>query len=149
MSTISANATALPSVIPSLAGSMPRRGFLAGLTKLSLIGGSVALIGQPRGVAEAATPNMLEAYKTWLEFERRALCWEMAAEPLWQHRYRNFESSDRIELSKAIDGSFMFVGRSHTHPFDAGAPSTRAALVMSAVGCEWRESEARAARRRA
>ena len=148
-STCSASATALPAAIHAFS-LMPRRGFLAGLARLPLIGGSVALVGRPRGVAESATPDMLEAYKTWLEYERRSLSWEMAGDPLWRHRYRNFaEAGDRVALSDEIDHSFTFVGRSHAYQADASAPSTRAALVLSAVGCDWREDKAHTAERRA
>ena len=149
-STCSADVTALPSAFPALARAMPRRGFLAGLTRLPLLGGSVALIGQPRAVAEPATPDMLEAYKTWLEYERRWLSWEMAADPLWQRRYGGSGAAeDRVKLSDRIDGCLAFIGESNTYHRDHAAPSTRAALVMSTVGCDWHDSDARAARRRA
>ena len=79
--TASAAATGLPASIHALHDPMPRRGFLAGLAKLPLIGGSVALIGQPKAVAGQATPEMIEAYKTWLALELRFLGWRMADDP--------------------------------------------------------------------
>jgi hypothetical protein len=48
---------------------MPRRGFLAQLVKLPLIGGGLSLIGQPQAVAEPVTPGLLEAYRSWLVME--------------------------------------------------------------------------------
>jgi hypothetical protein len=119
-----------------------RRGFLRSLAALPLIGGSVALIGSPTAAAVATTPDMIEAYKTWLNMELRFLAWEMAGDPTFIERYRHDPAvdGDRVQLSDRIGRSLMFVGDSgHYHFDEAGtAPSTRAALVLSAVGCDWR-----------
>ena len=117
-----------------------RRDFLRGLVSLPLIGGGVTLIGQPTAVAAPTTPDMLEAYKTWLEYERRFLCWEMAADPVCRARYHPFERTDRVGYFDAIDGCFAHIGDSGKfHRGDQGQqPSARAALT-STVGCDWRE----------
>ena len=142
MSTRSANATPLTSAIPALARTMPRRGFLAGLTKLPLIGGSVALLGQPSAVAQPATLQIVEAYKTWLHYEHRRLSWEMADFPTnvahyggtREERYRYIE---RLTLNFGTGDACKFHWREGSTP-----ASSRAALVLSTVGCDWRDDEA-------
>ena len=47
-----------------------RRGFLRGLASLPLIGGGVALIGQPTAAAVPVTDDMLATYQSWLGWER-------------------------------------------------------------------------------
>ncbi|MEH3117080.1 MAG: hypothetical protein PGN25_05580 [Methylorubrum populi] len=116
-----------------------RRGFLRGLTTLPLIGGGVALIGAPSAVAAPVTPDLLAAYDTWLFYERRFL------------RYERFNTSTGADLG--CDDRFLLTDRLTGQRCDqvsllgpAGSfhdihtnPSTRAALVLSAVGCDWRE----------
>src|ERR687886_251693 len=53
-----------------------RRAFLRGLASLPLIGGGVTLIGNPTRAAEPVTPDLLEAYASWLFYERRFLRFE-------------------------------------------------------------------------
>ena len=120
-----------------MSASADRRGFLRGLASLPLVGGGVALIGTPTAVAGQPTPDMLEAYKTWLHFERRFLAWEMADDPACLARYR-FAGEDRVERSRLIGRSIfeVFGDASHTH--NRGTSSSRAALVLSAIGCDWR-----------
>jgi hypothetical protein len=119
-----------------------RRGFLRSLAALPLIGGSVSLIGAPTAAAVPTTPDMIEAYKTWLAMESRFLTWEMAGDPIFIERYRHDleVDSDRRQLADRIGRSLAFVGDSGNYHFDVpgAAPSTRAALVLSAVGCDWR-----------
>jgi hypothetical protein len=107
-----------------------RRGFLSGLATLPLIGGSVALIGSPSAVAIEPSPALLREYHNWLAYER----WWTAT-----------------ELGHNADTEyFSFFGPAHRWhrdrsggepwaPLPAIPPSTRAALVLSAVGCDWRE----------
>lgn len=138
MSTVSANATALPAFHPAVGHPMPRRGFLARLAALPLVGGSVALIGQPSSVAGQATPEMIEAYKTWLALELRFLTWRMAEDPYFLRSYRLDARADRKERSDTILGYEWYVGdsgKAHDDPYQ------HAALVMSAVGCDWRDHE--------
>ena len=111
-----------------------RRSFLRGLASLPLIGGGVTLIGQPTAAAVPVTPDLMHSYKSWLHMEHRMLSWEMAGYD--------------IERSKVMERSFL-----HNSPGDdfhwqwshrgyqgqagwrgAPQPSTRAAVVLSAVG---------------
>lgn len=119
----------------------PRRDFLRNLAALPLIGGGVTLIGQPTAAAEPITPNLLEAYKTWLDHESRFLAWEMAANPAVRARYLPLDGgTDRKTYFEAIRGTFVYVGDAgHYHHGKGAEPSTRAALVLSAVGCGWLE----------
>lgn len=140
-STSSAAATGLPSAFPMLAASMPRRSFLAGLTKLSLVGGSVALLGQPSAVGEPVTLQMLEAYKTWLHYEYRHLAWEMAALPAVADRYGGLHG-DRFRALKSGVTHFGTGDASSFHGPRCQSAVDRAALVLSTVGCVWHDDEA-------
>ena len=144
MSNVSAAATGLPAAIPSLARSMPRRGFLAGLTALPLLGGSVALLGRPHAVAEPVTPDMLEAYKTWLDHERRFLVLEMGLDPVCRARYSPLQGP---QLGEALNRSDWQIGERFDHVRRGHEPSTRAALVLSTVGCCWQSDAATLERR--
>ena len=142
MSTIdSAAATGLPAIFPALAQPLPRRSFLAGLTKLPLIGGSVALLGQPYAVAEPVTRQMLEAYKTWLHYEYRHLAWDMAELP----DVIAYHGGTRSKRFEAMDGMVVHIGTGHAarfHPPRGPSAIERAALVLSTVGCDWHDEEA-------
>ena len=118
-----AAATGLPS-------SPPRRGFLGGLVSLPLVGGAVTLIGQPTASAEPVTPDMLATYSDWLFYERRVLMSEMAA----------YDPPDARRLGSLVgdrSDDFHFPGMAPGW-MDIPQPSTRAALVLSTVGCDWR-----------
>ena len=145
-----AAAIGLPASIHALHDPMPRRGFLAGLARLPLIGGSVALLGRPSAVAEPVTRDMLFSYKDWLKYEHRMLCWEL---PRYDHeKARMLESVGGSSGCPGGDWHFQWSlpgARGPAGWLDAPQPSTRAALVLSAVGCDWRRDEDRAARRRA
>ena len=122
--------------------SASRRAFLQSLATLPLIGGSVALIGRPTAVAAGPSYELLDSYKTWLENERRFLSWEMAHDPAVQAKWQCYpQTHDAIvELSRHIDKTTCTMSPAWDyHPSEAGSPSTRAALVLSAVGCDWRE----------
>ena len=139
--TVSAAATGLPAT-HALANPMPRRGFLAGLAKLPLIGGSVALIGQPRAAAQPATRQILEAYKTWLHYEQRFLAWEMADLP--DHiAYYGGTHSERYKVTESYILHFGTGEASSFHRADSKSPpSSRAALILSTAGCSWYDDEA-------
>ncbi|GJD36775.1 hypothetical protein [Methylobacterium aerolatum] len=104
-----------------------RRGFLRGLTTLPLIGGGISLIGAPSAVAQPVTTGLLMAYDEWLFMERRMLCLEQCPGDDTRENFRPTNTG------------------AHTYHFDGPGhwrdphrlPSTRAALVLSAVGCEW------------
>ncbi|MCJ2012766.1 hypothetical protein [Methylobacterium sp. J-076] len=105
-----------------------RRGFLRSLTTLPLIGGGITLIGAPSAVAQPVTDELLMSYNEWLFMERRMLCEEQCpGDPSWE----------RFTPANTGAGNFHFDGPgSWRDPHRQ--PSTRAALVLSAVGCEWR-----------
>lgn len=106
----------------------PRRAFLRGLAALPLVGGSVSLIGSPTAAAVPVSRDLLHSYNEWLLYERRLLAMEMfpgygaAAEDLVPG---NTGASDYHFPS--YPGTWQ----------ELPQPSTRAALVLSAVGCRW------------
>ncbi|MDO9426044.1 MAG: hypothetical protein Q7T93_04365 [Methylobacterium sp.] len=112
-----------------MTGSASRRGFLSGLATLPLIGGSVALIGTPSAAAVPVTDGRLDAYSEWLFMERRLLCLE---------QHPGFDQADRFVPANTGAKDFHFPDFP-TRWQDLPQPSTRAALVLSAVGCGWRE----------
>ena len=118
-----------------------RRGFLRQLAGLPLIGGAVTLIGQPTAAAVPVSADLLEAYKTWLHFEERWLCWEMAEHPEVMRRYRFDPGMSQAARFDAVGSGYTYVGESDGyHRRQVGdLASDRAALVLSAVGCDWRE----------
>ena len=140
----SAVAAALPATMPMLGDPMPRRRFLSGLASLPLIGGSIALLGRPHGVAEPVTMQILEAYKTWLHYEERSLSWEMAELPdnvayYGGTREQRYEYISRLTINIGTGDASSF------HHHDQSSPASgRAALVLSTVGCDWRDDEAQA-----
>ena len=145
-STSLAAATASPAAVHAFQ-PMPRRGFLAGLASLPLIGGSVALLGLPSAVAEPVTRDMLASYKDWLKCEHRMLCYELA-----RYDHEMARTLETVAGGAGHEWHFQWAVPSARGPagwLDAPQPSTRAALVLSAVGCDWRGDEDRDARRRA
>ena len=102
------------------ASAIPRRGFLRQLCILPMIGGGVTLIGTPTAAAVPVTRDLLESYNTWLEQERRWLAWERAG----CNRER-FQTAMKVTWFDVPSAAFI-----HNEPM----PSTRAALVLSAVG---------------
>ena len=115
-----------------MADALARRGVLRGLAHLPLIGGGVTILGNPTGAAEPVTDDLLDAYSEWLFYERRLLC-----------RERWPGSRDAEAFVPANTGASGF----HFPPGpvrrrDQLQPSTRAAVVLSAVGCGWREEKA-------
>ncbi len=110
---------------------LQRRGFLRGLASLPLIGGSVALVGQPSAAAVPVTTVLQERYIAWLANEHAAALMEFdrpeqevsgLAPTSWAfHRVRTpifwFPEARDVELSVL-----------------ATRPSTRAAVVLSAAG---------------
>lgn len=126
--TVRAAATGLPS---------PRRGFLRGLLTLPLIGGGVTLIGNPTAAAEPITDALLDSYDAWLEYERRHLQWQRQR-PL-VHRLNAPYRSDMTGW-EAYDVVPASNGGARFHGAGQAPASSRAALVLSAVGCDWRRS---------
>ena len=108
------------------APSFHRRGFLRQLAGLPLIGGGVTLIGQPLAVAEPVTEKLMREYADWLVYEHPGVMEELG--------------TDGGRAWQACFGAAFSWHRRHAPigPIVA-PPSTRAALVLSAVGCDWRK----------
>lgn len=110
-----------------MSGPASRRGFLSGLAALPMIGGSVALVGAPTAAAEPITQELLYGYAEWLLLERRILMMDLV-----QDRELRDLSRPGNRLTEAF----------HLPPGggwrEVPKPSTRAALVLSAVGADWR-----------
>ena len=122
-----------------MTGPSNRRGFLRGLTTLPLIGGGVSLIGNPTQAAEPVTSHLLNCYDTWLHYERRFLRFERFGP---NGDYGGWD--DRFQIIDTMTGrTFDYVTLAHAggryHSMDTPQPSTRAAVVLSAVGCDWRD----------
>jgi hypothetical protein len=123
-----------------MTGPANRRGFLRGLVSLPLIGGGVTLIGSPSAVAEPVTPRLLREYHDWLMFERSEVIQEIEVggrtpfgpDAVYGSAYRWHRARGERRLDS--EGRMMGDGVSY--------PSTRAALVLSTVGCDWREGSA-------
>ncbi len=108
-----------------------RRTFLRGHASLPLIGGGVTLIGNPTAAAVPVTTELLDAYNEWLDLERSWLMHERYGsrpsvlkghpiEVVWRDkRTGQCWSSTRVPRGGG---------------FDHANPSSRAAVVLSAVG---------------
>ena len=107
-----------------MTGPHDRRGFLRGLATLPLLGGGVTLIGQPTASAEPVTEALLDSYNAWLLMERAYLMKERHGRPA-DYFHPNTPGG-------------MYHWRAFGEP-TGPAPSSRAAVVLSAVGCDWRE----------
>ena len=111
-----------------MADALARRGFLRGLAHLPLIGGGVTILGNPTAAAEPVTEALLDAYSEWLFYERRLLCLE---------RWPGVHHPDGfIPANTGASGYHFPLGPERQ---DRPQPSSRAAVVLSAVGCGWRE----------
>lgn len=121
-----------------MTGPASRRGFLRGLVSLPLIGGGLTLIGAPTAVAEPASMQLLREYHDWLMYERFMVAQELDdddASGLGPHAtfgaaWRWHRARGRIREGHQ-SGVMLGDGVSF--------PSARAALVLSAVECDWRE----------
>ncbi|WP_413989348.1 hypothetical protein ACMDCR_25765 [Labrys okinawensis] len=111
-----------------MADFLNRRGILRGLAALPLIGGGVTLIGQPTAAAEPLTHDLLDSYSAWLAFERRLLMAEMYPKE-WN------EACDFIPMA---NGGARFHADDYRDWSSGQHASRRAAIVLSAVGCDWR-----------
>lgn len=125
-----------------------RRGFLRGLAGLPLIGGAVTLIGNPVAAAEPITDDLRARYLGWLAREFT----EALVEREWIGAERSMLQS--VARGHAPDPGFALASaerrrRDLSHfvdpllvpgcpPRPSEPPSTRAAVVLSAVGCDWR-----------
>ena len=112
-----------------------RRGFLSGLLSLPLIGGGVTLIGAPSAVALPTSLPLLEAYKHWLAREYGETMIEVAG---LKARTERADRAMRWCRDWCEDNRTLGVPGTFESPL-MSPPSTRAALVLSAVGHNWRE----------
>lgn len=115
-----------------------RRGFLRGLVSLPLIGGSVTLLGQPTGAAVPVTADLMDRYCAWLARELGGALVErdmlryparpeiIAARREWVQHMPVFRYPDDPIADAAVQ---------------AARPSTRAAVVLGAVGAAPIESQ--------
>lgn len=127
----------------------PRRGFLRDLVSLPLIGGGVTLLGRPTAAAVPVTEALLESYDSWLFHERQRLRLERFGSALDVHQPPR--DGDLLTGTIASDLLAGTIAGSFKHAmvdvvrFNAGVtfhsggalPSERAAVVLSAVGCDW------------
>jgi hypothetical protein len=104
---------------------MPRRAFLSQLAKLPLIGGGLSIIGQPKAVAEPVTMELLDNYMTWLVAEYIGL-------------YRELQANGHKVDINTRNAAAVFHPPFGWDP-EFPAPSARAAVVLSAVGCDWKD----------
>lgn len=113
-----------------------RRGFLRGLTTLPLIGGSVALIGSPKGVAGAPSEACLHSYLAWLHYEQRAV-----HDHLWPG-YRQASGMGYVPLDNAgANFHFAALQGNSDWPRIGMEAAARAPVVLAAVGCHWWEGD--------
>lgn len=109
-------------------GPHDRRGFLRGLASLPLIGGSVALIGSPSAAAVPVTDALLRRYVTFVAREHAAVLREIA-ERVTPHRFEPGQPTwcPPLQWMPDIDIDMQIT-------MEGAAPSTRAAVVLSAAG---------------
>ena len=111
-----------------------RRSFLRSLATLPLIGGSVALFGEPSAAAVPITDDLMFSYKGWLFMEHRMVSYELAGHDISRAREieRYFPARNpgyRWHSQWAEPGM-----RGPAGWIDAPQPSTRAAVILSAAG---------------
>ena len=111
-----------------------RRSFLRGLATLPLIGGSVAILGKPTQAAVPVTIDLMQSYQAWLHYEHRMLSYEMAGYDV--RLAQGIEGCTHMN-NPGADYHFRqpYTGRPLAGWPEAPQPSTRAAVVLSAVGC--------------
>jgi hypothetical protein len=116
--------------------ALARRGFLRSLVTLPMPGGGVALLGAPTAIAEPITPELLSSYKTWLSFEHKRLSYELAGFDKDRAREtERFLQVDNAGFNWHFDQTSWENGGWQSATLQ---PSSRAALILSAVGCDWR-----------
>ena len=101
-----------------------RRGFLRGLVSLPLIGGGVTLVGSPTAAAVPVTDALKHEYLQWLSYERHRAAIELQG-AAFAHRHSTVFHGPAYEWHCQVNQP---------------GPFSRAAIVMSAVGCGWERS---------
>lgn len=119
-------------------GPADRRGFLRGLTTLPLLGGSIALIGQPTAADVPVTHELRDRYIAWLAnehaaalFERDSDCYRLGPDSVRMCSDWHFA---RVRMPMSWFPTAPDIERSTAYSL----PSGRAALVLSAVGLDRR-----------
>lgn len=114
--------------------SADRRSFLHGLVALPLVGGGVVLTGNPTAAAVPVTPDMMRSYKSWLHMEHRMVSYELAGYDIkLGHEIEEYHAC----TSPGSRWHFQWSRQGMRGPagwIDAPQPSTRAAVILSAVG---------------
>jgi hypothetical protein len=87
----------------------------------------VTLIGNPTAAAEPISDQLLDTYDSWLFFERWTLSRERFPGDMRRHNF-----------VPTAPGTMAFI-----NDMDLGRSSAvnRAAVVLSTVGCPWREGQ--------
>jgi hypothetical protein len=119
----------------------PRRAFLRQLCALPLIGGGLSIIGAPTAIAEPVTEALFERYASWVAREHAECMVERTRRSYATAQFVEEYAADTREIfmRRWLQGNMAFSDAAHDHP--PGLPSSRAALVLSAVGCDWRQRE--------
>jgi hypothetical protein len=108
-----------------MADLLARRGFLRQLAGLPLIGG-VTILGKPTKAAVPVTEELKERYIAWLAHEHRGALWEREVQPYPHAHGRHPNTVPMYWFPEHPDIELVVHG---------ALPSTRAAVVLSAVGC--------------
>ena len=116
---------------------LARRGLLWRLASLPLVGGSVAVLGDPVASAVPVTDQLLNRYDAWLEIERAHLRIERFGDARQGSRSQFELVWHDVEKGEIFDfDRVSLIGSGHRR--GEPPPSTRAAIILSAVGCDWR-----------
>ncbi len=91
----------------------------------------MTLLGNPTATAERVTPALFDAYSEWLFMEGQLPCRE---------RWAGNPDAESFVPANTGASAFHFPAWPADRR-DAPQPSTRAAAVLAAVGCGWREGD--------
>lgn len=134
----------MPNVpVPAAASGLPasRRGFLRSLTALPLIGGGLSLVGKPSAVAVPVTAELRTRYLGWLAREYAEALVEREFFSFMDAGYEAGSPHVAAYLERKRHG-LRYMTESYCGyecpPVPSAPPSTRAALVLSAVGADWK-----------
>lgn len=118
-----------------------RRGFLRALTALPLVGGGLSLVGTPSAVAVPVTSELRTRYLGWLAREYTEAFVEQEGFNFIGAGYDAGSAYVAAYLERKRDGLRYLTEGHHGYecpPVPLSPPSTRAALVLSAVGSDWK-----------
>jgi hypothetical protein len=133
-----------------MSDSILRRGFLRQLCALPMLGGGVALLGAPTAVAEPVTPTLIKAYADFLVTELNLIHEEMPPRDIFMPRPapQSVSADHPLYLQWARETLAAYEARNEANakrwairramPVFSSPASTRAALVLSTVGFDWR-----------